>query len=1197
MPFTSTQISGLVGGQQVMFANQATFANQIGGMGGGQQQPMMANPYPSPSYGVAGLDPGSPDIGAKLAGGIAMSLPGMAAGGSMAASMMGYKNPLGLLDPFTGISRAFGAGTGGGMMARAGVMAGAEGMGLGYGWGNISGAFARGGMRAGLGAVGGGLAGAAAAAVPYYVAGKALEYGAENLYQGVQNFQDVRRMSAQYMEPQYGQPGARMGGRMGAGQIKQMTSFMHEMASEDVQTTMKDMRQLMERSGQMGMLQGIGDVSQFKQRFRDIVRQTRGIAQILGTTLAEALPVANQLQQMGMWTARDVMGTAGAIKAAGPGGAQAVMGAMQQGAQMSYQMGGRLESGARLGQELMGQVGAATRVGTFSQQDIRNMTGGVGGAEGQRMVAGNIQQVFAGFGQSAMGRLMMAGLGEVKQGEFTGQMNEKLLAQFNRGEIGIAELQQRGQQRIQSSKALAVSFFNRADELGQEMAQKGGMTGMAQGIQQAMAKAGYAGAEAPIQNRFIQLITGSNQRQADMIQKIIQDLPRIQAEEERATNAALEDSFNQLNERRNNSLKGLGDAVSKAMHEGVGRPLQELAETFTTTASEATASFADRLYGRTRALPKLGVEQRLMMAQSVSAGNRPAPMQVQGIGQSFMQGGGMENLITRVGEEGFGGRFLGGIGQGAAAGAGAGLLAGPLGVGAGAVLGGVAGGAGAALGMGEVETPRMRALKAAGLREGGGPEEAERVARRAYVRQVDPSMGGMFGGETEQKRAAMETVKAKMREVYNDRTKADRLAGLAKSDPSAQRDEIMRLLKSDPKTKAAAELLEKATGGEIGSAVAGLDVIAGAQAELDYKGKHALDLRKLTSGLPIPPTDPEEIKKYRQENIEKMSESLGGFSWKGLARATGMGAAAYGVTTAGLGTGIGAVLGAVGYMATRKMSTAETEAAMGSKLFSPQDIKDYFAGKGGGRFAEALSNGDAAAQKIKDQYDRGSEEDKAKFIQTLDTESGVKYEQYTKERRERMKASAESQGPMVSIAGVRGDVTRQLESARKSFAAGDVGAGEAAIERIAKSGLQQGEIGALLGGAGGLAGQQAGRLAKIKGLGEMSRAEVTKLLKGGLGGVNFEGAGIGEEVEKMLARGPGDKISGSEVGQLKKLLEAAAPGALGQGLGAKTPAQDAQEKYITAMSNFTAAVNKIALVDKKDVKGDNPVLAKVAESG
>lgn len=1192
MPFTSTQISGLVGGQQVMFANQASFAHQISGAMAGDtgSTQMMANPYPSPSYGVAGLDPGSPDIGAKLAGGIAMSMPGIAAGGTMAASMLGYGKPLGLLDPMTAVSRAFGAGTGGSMAARAGVMAGSStGFwgGLGYGASNISGAFASGGLRAGLGALGGGLAGSAVAAAPFYVAGKAIEYAGEQAYQGVQNIQDVRRMSAQYMGPQYGQPGARMGGGMGAGQVKQITSFMHELASEDVMTSMRDMRQLMDRSGQMGMLQGLGDVSQFKQRFKDIVRQTRGVAQILGTTLQEALPVVSQLQQMGMWTAKDVLGTAAGIKAAGPGGAQAMMGAMQQGAQMSHAMGGRLESGARMGQDLFSQVGAATRSGVLSQQDIRNMTGGVGGAEGQRMVAGNLQQVFAGFGQSAVGRLMMAGLGEVKQGEFTGRMNEQLLAQFNRGEIGISELQQRGQQRIQSSKALAVSFFNRADELGQEMAQKGGMTGMAQGIQQAMAKAGYAGAESPIQNRFIQLITGANQRQTDMIQAIIKDLPRIQAEEERSNNAALEDSFRQLDDRRNRSLAGLRDAVGKAMHEGVGRPLQELAETFTTSASEATERVSDAWNQRSKSIPRLGMEQRLMMAQAVSAGQKPAALNIQDVGQSFMQGGGMENLITRVGEEGFGAKVLAGAGAGAAAGA---VLPG-----VGIPLGAVAGGAAAALGMGEAETPRMRALRAAGLTT-NRPEDAERVARRAYIRLADPSMSGLFGGETEQKRAAMETVKARMREVYSDRTTSDRLAKLAKEDPSKQRDEIMRLLKADPKTRGAAEFLEKSTPGGAGSVDAGLDVIAGAQAELDYKGKHALDLRKLTSGLPVPPTDPEEIKKYRQENIQSMTEALGGWSWKGLAAMAGGGAAA-GLVTPIPGMGlVGAVAGAIGYMGSSKMTTAETEAAMGSKLFSPQDIKDYLQGKGGGRFAEALSKGDAAAQKIKEQYDTGSEEDKAKFIQTLNVESGVKYEQYKKDRTERMKAAAESQGPMVSIAGVRGDVTRQIERARQSFAKGDVEAGEAAISRIAATGgLQQGEIGALLGGAGGQTGQQVGRLAKIRGLGEMSAAQVKATL-GNLGG-NFLGdPKIAGEVEKMLASGPGEKISGGEVDRLKKLLTEAAPGALGQGLGAKTPAQEAQEKYITAMNSFSAAVGKLALVDKKDVKSENPlVLAQKTE--
>lgn len=1185
MPFTSTQISGLVGGQQVMFANQATFANQISeaisGSGGTNQ--MMANPYPSPSYGVAGLDPGSPDIGTKLAGGMAMAAPGIGAAGTMAASLLGYGNPLGMLDPMTGISRAFGAGTGGSMMARAGVMAGTNtGFwgGLGYGASNISGAFARGGLRAGLGALGGGLAGAAAVAAPFYVAGKALEYGSEQAYEGVQNFQDVRRMSTQYFEPQYGQPGTRLGGRMGAGQIKQMTSFMHELASEDVQTTMKDMRALMSQAGQMGMLQGIGDVNQFKQRFRDIIRQTRGVAQILGTTLAEALPVTQQLQSMGMWTAKDIIGTAAAIKAAGPGGAPAMMGAMQQGAQMSYAMGGKLEAGSRLGQELFTQVGAAVRAGIFSQQDIRNMTGGVGGAQGQQMVAGNMQQVFAGFGQTAMGRLMMAGLGEMKGGEFTGRMDEGLLAKFRRGEIDVGELQQRGQGRIQQSKTAAVSFFNRADELGQEMAQKGGMTGLAQGIQQAMIRAGYGGASSPIQNRFIQLITGSNQRQADTIQKMIERLPQIQAEEERSTAAALEDSFRQLDERRNRSLAGLKDAVSDAVHQGVGRPLQELGERFTASMSEATERISDRITGRTRALPRLGVEQKFMMAQAIAGGQTFQPLGVQNVGQAFMQGAPMENLIARIGEEGFGGRLLAGAGRGAAAGAG-------IGLGVGAMTGALIGGVGAAFGLGEGETPRMRALQAAGY-AGGGPQEADRVARRAYVRQVDPSMGGLFGGETEQKRTAMETVKARMREIYNDPVTSRRLAKLAEESPSKQRDEILRLLRSgDSKSQDAMKFLEAATPGGEGSIDAGLDVIAGAQSELDYKGKHALDLRKLTPGLPVPPTDPEEIKAYRQENIEKMSEALGGFSLKGLSKWAAVG---------GMGgiAPLGAAIGAIGYLASRKIQPSELEGVMSSKTYSPQDIKDYLQGKGGGRFAEALSkkDKDSAEQRLVEQYESSSEEDKAKLLQTLDVESGVKYSQYQKERTEKMKALSRAQGPVRSGGGIGVGTAADLEKARQAFAAGDVKTGEEIISQVAGKPLGETEINRLLSGRAGAAGQQAGRLAVIGGMKEMNEEQFNAMRQRliSMGGMDMVTPEIQEKVKEMLSD---KKISGAEVTTLKDMMLKVSGGALAEGVaGAKTPAQEAQENYITAMNRFSDSLNKLAVVKAQDVKGEDPVQVK-----
>lgn len=1187
MPFTSTQVSGLVGGQQVMFANQAAFANQISEMvsGGGSTQ-HMSNPYPSPSYGVAGLDPGSPDIGTKLAGGAAMALPGLAAGGSMAASLLGYKSPLGLLDPFTGISRGFGAGTGGGMMARAGVMAGAEGMGINYAFGNISGAFASGGLRAGLGAIGGGIAGAAATALPYYAAYKGIEYAGQQAYTGVQNFQDVRRMSSQYLEPQYGAPGARMGGAMGAGQVGQITSFMHELASEDVQTTMKDMRRLMDRAGQTGMLQGLGDVNQFKQRFRDIVKQTRGIAQILGTTLDEALPVTQKLQQMGMWTAKDVLGTAVAMKVAGPSGAPSLLGSVEQGAQMSYAMGGKLEAGGRLGRALYSQVDAATSAGIFSQQDIRNITGGVGGAEGQRMMAGSMQQVFAGFGQSAAGRLMMAGLGEFKGGEFTGRMDEQSVNRWRRGELNFQDLQRVGKQRTGSSKEAAVSFFNKADELGQEMAQKGGMVGMAQAVQQAMEHAGYAGQGKNIENRFIQLITGSNQRQADMIQKVIRELPRIQATEQERASAALEDTFNQMNERRFRSLSGLGDAVSKALHEGLGRPIQELAERTTSTMSEATERLTDKFMGRTRAIPRLSQEQRSMMAQAIAGGQRFQPVGVQNIGQDFMQGGYMENLITRFGDErsGIGGRIMGGAAAGAAIGAGIGVWGFGVGAAPGAVVGAAVGGVAGALtsGVGEDETPRMKALRAAGY-SGGGYQEAERVARRAYIRQVEPSMGNLFGGETEEKRSAMETVKARMREIYNDPVTARRLAQLAKEDPTKQRDEILRLMKSgDSKAAAAFEFLEKATPGGAGATDAGLDVIAGAQSELNYRGKHALDLTQLTKGLPVPPSDPEEVKKYRQENIEKMSEALGGFSWKGLAKAAAP------IALGPLGAQA-AYINVARYVLGRGLKPSDIESAMASGKYSAQDIKDWTKGKGG-RFAEALSQGDAAAEKIRQQFDASSEEEKTAFVEGLDKESGVKYAQYMKERTDKMKVLSTEQGPVRGGGGIGVETAAGLEKARKAFTAGDVTTGEQLISQVAGRQLGGREIDRLLSGRGGAVGQQAGRLALIGGMGEMDEAGFLKFRERmNLGGVDLMTPEIQEKVSKMLTD---KKISGSEVTELKKMLTDVSGQALGVGAGGKTVAQEAQEKYITAITNFTNAVGKLAVVKAQDVKSDDPVAAK-----
>jgi hypothetical protein len=1152
MPFTSTQVSGLVGGQQVMFANQATFANQIGGGSGA----MMANPYPSPSYGVAGLDPGSPDIGTKLAGGIASSLPITAGIGASIAGMAGYNSSLGRLDPFTGVSRAFGAGTGS-VAGRAGIMAGGEGLGLAASWSNVSGAFAQGGMRAGFSALGGGLAGAASAAVPYYLGAKAIEATAGQMYEGVQNFQDTRRMTSQYFSPQYGQPGATLGGRSAGGMIKEVTSIMHEMASEDAMAGMRDLRRLMDKAGSMGMLQGVGDVNQFKERFKGIISRTKAVAQILGTTLDEAMPIVNQLQQMGTWTAKDVLGAAVAAKVAGPGGAQALAGSMQQGAQMSYQMGGRLESGAALGQQLFGQVSAATRSGVFSENDIRNMTGGTGGAEGQRMVAGTVQQVMSGMGQTAMGRLMMAGMGEVKGNEFTGRMDDALLKKFQRGEISIEELQQRGKQRINSSKDLATSFFNRADTMGQSMAEQGGIAGMAQGIKQAMTHAGYGGASDSIQNRFIQMLTGSNQKQADVIQQMIKNLPKIQAEQERASAAALEDSFRQIDERRNRSLTGLKEAIGQSIHEAVGRPFQELGENMAATMGDSIQRFTDKIRGRTRSMPRIGLERGLALAQGGAlSGKGPQSWEDLGarnVGQSFVDQNWLSNMSARA-REGSGGGLAASMAGGAVVG-GVALGGATLGLGAiaGAAIGGVVGGGLYLSGLTESESPQARALMAAGLETSGDGSgiaigkgryasrtDVERVARKAVTRSIDATMGGLLGGESPKKREAMEKVKARLREMFTTTKYGSELAELRKKDPEKYRDRVLAMLKEGPGVQEAMNAL----GG--GKTEADLDILAVGQKEQGLSDSaHAVGFDKQASAIAGMPTSPEEVTAMRDKAVASMTSAASS-----------------------------------GFWSRGGVTKTDIESIITSKEYSIRDILKTAEG-GTSAFGNAAAGGkDASAAKVlKFLQDKSiSKEKKDQFIQALKGQGGIEQVQFIEQTRDKLKEVAKGQGPISSVSGVKSTtLAGGLEEARLAFEKGDLASGSRQLELVAGSEkLSTRERKRLLGGSGGGGemGKQVGRLSLIGSMGEMGKEGWDKFTRTmDIGGVSLATPEIKKRVEEMLKSG--GKIEGAEISELQDMLKKTAGGATGQGAGTeKTAAEKAQIEYIQANTKFVEAVSK-----------------------
>jgi hypothetical protein len=1163
---TSSQVAGLVGGQQVMFANQAAFAHQISGtMGFGP--PMMGqlqNPFPSgmPSYGVAGWDQQS-DMGNRIAGGAALSLPAIATGVSLAGGLIG--GAAGNLDPYTGVARGFARG------------AGFAGQGAGATLGGIRSAFATGGLRAGGAAIAGGLGGAAVAAVPYYIAGKAIETVAENMYEGVQNIRDVGRMTQQYFQPAWGQSGAGPGGSQGRGAIKQISAFLHEMAGEDVMTSMRDMRKLMDTAGQMGMLGGVTDVQSFKTKFRNIVNQAKTVAQVLGTSLEEAMPLFATMRQTGTWTPQDIMSTVVSAKALGPAGGQAMMGAMQSGAAMSHAMGGRMGAGAAVGREMMMNVSAMMKSGTLSEEAIMEYTGGVGGAAGQQQVAQGLQQAMIGFSQHPMGQLMLAGLGEIKGNRFTGRMDPELMQKFLRGEVSVDQLSSMGRQRVRN-RSTAVSFFNRRGQMGMEMLEQGGMEGMSVAIQQVMDRAGYGGADEEIQNRFIQMITKSDQRLADMVQGQLQDLPRSRLEKARMRDAALEDTIRQIEYRKTRSWQGFKDAMGHMWEESVERPIQESMERFSTDVGDAWDRTTRRLLGM-KPTPTGGIS----MEGAVALAQGGYSTRNQGITQTadraaleqIINPGGWGNMMINMGRE---------SGQ-------VGLLQ--------------------TLSKEDLATgdwkaaPRAQMLSrvmglqlqqgeagAGEINVGGGMRASEEDTRFAMTRMMEYAHGNVSleralgRGASAQDRADQDTVNAALEKLWTDPATRKELKRIQEEDPERYHQRTLELMAArDPQGAGAA-----------------LNRIAAKHPEGQRK---AVQLGVLLTAV--------NEKGYQKSSLN-MSVAKRAGEFGDLILAAGSAGEAQAATADALGkvlssgrlekgASIGAAIGlfspipfssvaggAVGAAVASLMGTGLTESEL-SQLAAPEVASLLVAATDTGTDPKTVAARDEARQKLSRMGGIGDrameliEENKIGERERAILQTGLGKMGALEQRKmdDKVQNLAKSQGQINGIQGVGGATAAQIERIRSLYAEGKMAEGEAIVESLGTGGgLTKKEVNRLLSGGGGIAGVQVGREAVISGIREgMTEkeftAEMNRLSKGG---DLFKGALTADQQKGILSKFSGG-LTAEEAAAIKKELKAAAQANKASGVGGAAgggPIGTLEHLLTTYAEKHTEFVREVARV-------------------
>lgn len=1230
MAWSTINTSSLIGGQTAMFSNQASYSQQIAGMyGTGPRMggAGMQNPFPqpmAPSFGGAGML--NPDLGTQMAGGMAGALPAMMGGASLAAGFMG--GAAGWADPFTGTARGFWAGSGGmggmGSAWKAGYGGVAEGAGIASKLGGGFGSVGRQAAALGVRGVGGALAGGALAAtgvgLAYYAAGSIMTSAVEQFGAGARTISDVGMMANAYMGPQTGQPGSRPGGGMGRTQIRQMASVLENLASDDTMATVDSLKRLMDKVGQAGMLQGIGDAQQFKQRFGDIVKQVKNVAMVMGTTLEDAAPLMGQMRQMGMWRTGDIMGTATALKAAGPMAAGQMMGAMQQGAQVSHAMGGRMGAGAAMSRDLFMQIQAAQRTGTISPEMMMEFTGGAEGPEGQQIMAQKLGGVMSGFAESPMGRLMMAGMGEFKGGAYTGGIDKKKLQQFMSGQLDVGQLQQTGQRQSGQSQEAATSFMVRGGAIGQEMMAAGGMEAMGMAVKQVMERAGKADAGENIKNMFIQKMMNVDARTAEMIRRIADDIPRIQEEKQRKMEATLDEQFREVDIRMNRSWGGFKDTWAQAQEE-FWKPVRELGADVATSFGRAVDQASDSIWGRTKSFQMSAGERQRMMWREGLAGGAPVDLGMSQPSETTM--------ISQMRNIGGGGVGLGGIGgiaaygmglssgtnldmmrrlgaqtrdavpgsqdqgwatmEGGGGGAGRymarGLTMGALqtALGAGGGLGGFGGGNLAAAGRG-IEGAILGGRKQVYL---GDQDE---MFRHALGRAEDRTWKGLgFAGDQTKYQGSVDEAAAGMRTLLSDPAILKEYEEMRGKNPTGKEQTEWLMSKLQGKDRKAWEAMRRVAGG-----------VGTGNRATNYMDAMALVMDKAKVGEAFAPDWKADVEKMKDVQIASTPDQADRMIQENL---TNEARTLQSEGTSWLGKAAEALL--PGGATSRGAEQLEIQSTLEDILQSGEakEISEVLSGKGTrtvGDLSEAGQRKYAALAKLVG----GNTEAQQRLAATLGKSADLRVTRA--QMVERGKVSTAARGQLTTLRGgglgVTGAVKEKLQGLLETYSSaayerGEGGAMSSATEQMRA--LVEGDDATLkaLREGGGEFGARITELAgTVKAAGKLTTGKGVKY-EDIAGKLPSEAAGLREEIEKMVSTG--GEFTESERKELQELILQRGASSAGGGTaaargGATERLTELMTKYTEANTKFVFAVGaSVAGLNKEDV--DKMVAAGQAE--
>lgn len=607
MPITSQQVGGMIGGQQAMFGNFASYAQQISpGYGGPPptyQNPMMGQGEafqspPPPTWGSLDQQMGA-QMGPRAISAIGnVGLPVMAGAAMLGGSFLpgAAGRAIGGLDPFTAGIRGAGSAMGGWNMANMGRIASG-------GIGSIA--------RAGISGIGG----AAARAFPLIAMAQAAKYGVGQMVEGAQFQNQVQGVLNQNFR--HVNPGAATGFGFSKEEGAGISGMIREMGHKDMMTSPQELLRVMQQGTQMGVFKAVQDAREFRKKFTDMVGALKEVSKVMNTTLEGAMPFFQQSRQMGFWTPQDIQRSAaqvhGVAATTGMSVAQ-VHSMMGQGAQMARQVGAQGMAGAQGMMQSMGLVGAGMRGGAFSERELSEATGGLQGSEAIASMAGTMQGATTRFAAGRQARWMLAAMGT--RG-FKG-LDPGKMAMMSSGLMGLGEIGSGARRNI--GKQGAFNFVMNEENLRGELIKQGPQAQF--GFIQAIAGKHLYGEGAKSQyitRRLMKRYFGVGSKQADLLARMAREAPRL-FEQKSAREGELADAMaRQRDDIMNDSWEGMKRKASEWWDKTIKEPLQSFGAKMSLQVSQFWERTTDKFWGRANRGQRFrGMDQHGMQAMQKS---------------------------------------------------------------------------------------------------------------------------------------------------------------------------------------------------------------------------------------------------------------------------------------------------------------------------------------------------------------------------------------------------------------------------------------------------------------------------------------------------------------------------------------------------------------------------------------------------